>query len=176
MVAALVPGNPRAFEPRQAAPQQRHAGIVQVMRETVEGLTHASEALAQLHLLCAQNMNREMLAAGEGGKTLRMPADRPEHDRRVEGHRCKAVRGDADGTLGRHRGDDGDTGRKPAERVAELALAVGAGHETFHRLLLGVEEVVHQATSWPRGAVQGSSRYIRSSIIAAPRFQAESSG
>ena len=84
MVAAFVARQAPALETRETAFEQRHVALAEFIGEPVEALARPGKALAELALPGAEHVDREKPAFGEGGEALRLAADRPEHDRRIE--------------------------------------------------------------------------------------------
>jgi hypothetical protein len=111
----------RAFELRQNTVQQRHSGIAESPRETLEAVALAlGKANGQIALMLFENIDSEHRIGAEVGQGVRTMIDTDENQRRAAGDGSKGVRGKAvRQAIFTENSGDGDAGGKACARASE---------------------------------------------------------
>ena len=134
VIAGAMPRVVAAFEPCDAAVDQRDAGAAQPIVDALEAVrVRPRKPAREIDLVVRQHVDRVVLGALQRREALRAPVEAPHDERRVERHRVERVRREADEPVVRaRRADDGDARGELREGIAKLALgergsARGAG-------------------------------------------------
>src|SRR6056297_2388312 len=106
MIATVVPRKERAFEPGEAVLDEGDAGHEIQGLETGESIAVLHEGFADIRLLGAEDVDRELLGRGERRVPTRGFRRRPEHERRVDRDRREGIRGDPERAMLGSGGDD----------------------------------------------------------------------
>ena len=127
VVAGPMPRVVAAFEPRDAALDQRHAGGAQPVVDAGEAVgVRTREPAREVDLVVREHVDRVMLGPLERGEARRAAVEAPHDERRVERHRVERVRREADEpVIGPGRADDRHARGELREGIAKLPVGEG---------------------------------------------------
>ena len=121
-----------AVERGEASVQRRCAVRPLAPIEPVEIQTVRCEMVGHFLLSRTQHMDAEPVGRREGVVPFGRPRGGPQHQRRVQRHRGKAVGRHSQRPFGGARGDDRYPGAIAPESVAQVICRIGIGNETGH--------------------------------------------
>ena len=122
VVARAMDGVVPAFEPRDAAFDQRRAGGTDPVGHAREAVGMGPrEAAGELDLVVRQHVDGVTLGGPEGREVAAGVREAPDDERRIERHRVERVRGKADETaVPGVRANDRDAGGELRQRIAKV--------------------------------------------------------
>jgi hypothetical protein len=120
VIAAVIARPGAAFEDRRELGEERRArqaGLVRHLGELVGGA--AGETQREILVIGAEEVDGEAVGGNERVVARRRLGGAPQHQWRIERHRGEGIRRHADPLAAAVRSDDGDPGRKLAQRLAK---------------------------------------------------------
>ena len=142
MIAGFDPVLGAALEDRETAIEDRAAVDAEPEVHAVELVDlWGGEVAGDTGLLLRQDIDGKAVRRQKFGQRARRTAQAPEHQRRLQRHGREGVRRHAlEAAPLCSRGDDGDAGRKPSERLAQRVLVgpgLGEEVEGVHPAIIG---------------------------------------